>query len=218
MFSGCLGVGPDGVPLKIRFSWVSQIKTAARKSKHHNKGDQYRISATMDAEYFEAELNAIGKAIRQKYAALGLPELRVKLQIDSAGGHGMARGHGNFDEFKDMMDRKYNIELIQQPGNTPPFNALDLVMWRSTVACVDAMPTNLRYAEQELVKVCEKAWKDLPLRKILYAYEMRKDCARECIRTEGEIEREGKDEGKAAKRVREAPEYASLRKKIKMAE
>ena len=57
---------------------------------------------------------------------------------------------------------------------------------------------------------------ELPLHKILYAYEMRKDCARECIATGGEIDREGKDEGKAAKRVCESPEYGRPRKKLKM--
>ena len=45
----------------------------------------------MDAIFFEVELNAIGKAVRTQYKQLGFPELRVKLQIDSAGGHGMAR-------------------------------------------------------------------------------------------------------------------------------
>jgi hypothetical protein len=44
---------------------------------------------------------------------------------------------------------------------------------------------------------------------------MRKDCARECIATGGGIDREGKDHGKAGKRVHEAPEYAALRWKLK---
>ena len=41
--------------------------------------------------------------------------LRVKLQIDSAGGHGTAVGRGNFDKLKAMMLMEYNIELVKQP-------------------------------------------------------------------------------------------------------
>ena len=86
----------------------------------------------------------------------------------------------------------------------------------SCEAEVDKIPQALRYREDELFKVCEKAWKNLPLHKILIAFEMRKDCARECIATGGNIDREGKDQGKAGKRVHEAPEYAALRKKLKL--
>ena len=50
----------------------------------------------MDAAYFEADLRKIGKKLRAQYKALGQPNVRPKLQIDSAGGHGIARGHGNF--------------------------------------------------------------------------------------------------------------------------
>jgi len=55
----------------------------------------------------------------------------VKLQIDSAGGHGIARGSGTFDKLAAMMDEDFNIELIQQPGNSPMFNILDLTIWKS---------------------------------------------------------------------------------------
>jgi len=115
-----------------------------------------------------------------------------------------------------MMDRDFNIDLVQQVGNTPAFNINDLMIWRSCEAEVDKLPLVLRHREEELFKVCEKAWTNLPLHKILIAFEMRKDCARECIQTKGEIDREGKDHGKAGKRVHEAPEYAGLRKKLKI--
>jgi hypothetical protein len=38
--------------------------------------------------------------------------LRAKLQIDSAGGHGMARGTEVVKKLKTMMNDEYNIELV----------------------------------------------------------------------------------------------------------
>ena len=179
--------------MKIHWSWVSEIETAAKKSKYHERGAKYRVSTTMDAEYFKKVLRIIGKKIRAEYVKLGKSTRRVKLQIDSAGGHGMARGHGNYEELKAMMDRDFNIDLVQQVGNTPAFNIKDIMIWRSCEAEVDKIPQALRYREDELFKVCEKAWKNLPLHKILIAFEMCKDCTRECIATGGDIGRMGKD-------------------------
>jgi hypothetical protein len=59
-----------------------------------------------------------------------------------------------------MMDRDFNIDLVQQVGNTPAFNIKDIMIWRSCEAEVDKMPQAFCYREDELFKVCEKAWKD----------------------------------------------------------
>ena len=47
---------------------------------------------------------ANGKVIRAAYCKLGAryAKLHVTLQIDSAGGHGTARGHGNFEKLAAM--------------------------------------------------------------------------------------------------------------------
>ena len=141
--------------------------------------------------------------------------MRVKLQIDSAGGHGLARGHGNFEELRAMMLKDFNVELVQQVGNTPMYNVLDLSVWRSIEAEVDNMDDGSRYREDELVKVCKKAWQAMEPVKILYGFEMRKDCAREAIATGGNIDGEGKGRG-GSKRVHEGPEYAQLRAQRKI--
>ena len=46
-FTEELGVGPDGMPIKIHFEWVCQKKTAKRNSVHHKKGDVYSESRSM---------------------------------------------------------------------------------------------------------------------------------------------------------------------------
>ena len=153
MFSGCVGAGPDGRPMKVYLQWVCEKKEAKRTSVHHKRGEVYSVSATMNADYNEKDLRACGKSIRAAYKKLGKGHLRVKLQIDSAGGHGLARGHGNFDLLKDMMLRDFNIDLIQQPGNTPFYSNLDLTIRQAAQLEIERMDTGARYRELELAEV-----------------------------------------------------------------
>ena len=141
--------------------------------------------------------------------------MRVKLQIDSAGGHGLARGHGNFEELRAMMLKDFNTELVQQVGNTPMYNALDLSLRRSIEVEVDNMDDGSHYREDELVKVCKKAWRAMEPVKILFGFEMRKDCAHEAIANGGLIDGEGKGRG-GSKRVLEGAQYAQLRAHLKI--
>ena len=73
-----------------------------------------------------------------------------------------ARGYGNFDELAAMMLADFNIKLVQQPGNSPMFNILDLTILRTTQVLVDKMSTEARQREAELVKTAKKAWTQLP--------------------------------------------------------
>ena len=113
----------------------------------------------MDAAYFEADLKQVGREMRQKYEELVHGVVRVVLQIDSAGGHGMARGDGVlflfFDGLAAIMDKGFNVELVRQPGNTPMYNILDLNIWQATQLEVDKMNKDQRHREPELVKVCQ---------------------------------------------------------------
>ena len=113
-----------------------------------------------------------------------------------------------------MMNKKYNIELVQQPGNTPMYNILDLTIWQACQLEVDKMNKTKRHREPELVEVCKEAWGVLPPVKILQAFEMRKDCAQEAIDTDGWCPTEGKGLGGAA-RVHKDPAYSDLRKRLK---
>ena len=46
-----------------------------------------------------------------------------------------------------MMLKDFNIELVQQVGNTPMYNVLDLSVWRSIEVEVDNMDDGSRYRE-----------------------------------------------------------------------
>ena len=171
----------------------------------------------MDAAYFEADLRKTGKKLRAQYKALGQPNVRPKLQIDSAGGHGIARGHGNFTALKAMMLKDCNVELDQQPGATPFWNILDLTIWQAIQLEVDRLNREDRHREPGLVKVCKKAWATTPDVKIPQAFEMRKDCAQEAPETDGWCPNEGKGRG-GSKRVHTDASYAWLRKKLKFSD
>jgi len=154
-------------------------------------------------------LKQVGKKIREKYAQLGHGDARVKLQIDSAGGHGMARGEGVFNRLAVIMDKDFNIELVRQPGKKPMYNILDLTIWQAVQLEVEKICKNQRHREPELVRVFQSAWKKLPLVKILRAFEMRKDCGQEAIETNGWCPSEGKGRGGSG-RVHTDPAYADL--------
>ena len=121
----------------------------------------------------------------------------------------MARGEGVFNRLAVIMDKDVNIELVRQPGNTPMYNILDLTIWQAVQLEVEKMCKNQRHREPELVRVCQSAWKKLPLVKILRAFEMRKDCGQEAIETNGWCPSEGKGRGGSG-RVHIDPAYADL--------
>ena len=130
--------------------------------KYHKKEDVYDVSRTIDAEYFESDLCEIGKNIRAYYSKAGKARVQVELQIDSAGGHGTARGNSNFEKLAAMMLKNFSIVLKQQPGNTPMCKILDLTIWQASQLEVDKMNGATRQREDELVKVCKKAWEKVP--------------------------------------------------------
>jgi hypothetical protein len=77
--------------MKLHFEWVSKEKMALHTSQYHAQGERYQISRKSDAEFFKSELRKIGAKMRAEYTKLGEAGVLVKLQIDSAGGHGLAR-------------------------------------------------------------------------------------------------------------------------------
>jgi hypothetical protein len=84
-----------------------------------------------------------------------------------------------------MMLLLYNVELVQQPGCSPMFNIEDLTIWQAIQLEMDKMDVKARHQEPELVKVVKKAWKKMPLVKILRAFEWRRDVASEAIEKGG---------------------------------
>lgn len=64
------------------------------------------------------------------------------------------------------------------------WNILDLVVWQGLQLEVAKMAKEERHNEESLAEVCEKAWRDFPLVKILRAFEMRSDVASSALENE----------------------------------
>ena len=125
----------------------------------------------------------------------------------------MARGTEVVKKLKTMMDVNYNIELVQQPANSPFWNILDLTIWQASQLEVDKMNGKMRHREPELVEVCKKAWAAVLDVKILQAFEMRKDAAAEVLETDGWCNQEGHGRH-VARRVLMDPSYSALRARL----
>ena len=114
-----------------------------------------------------------------------------------------------------MMKKDFNILLVQQPGNTPICNILDLTTWQASQLEVDKMNGAGRHREPELVEVCKHAWAATPDVKALRAFEVRRGCARESIETDGWCPQEGKGK-EGAHRVHVDASYAQLRARLRI--
>ena len=134
----------------------------------------------------------------------GQPNARPELQIDSAG------GHGNFAKLAAVMPSDFNIELVQQPGNSPCFSVPDLAMWQAIQLGVEKVNGIDRQRELELVETVKKAWAALPDKKTLTGFEMRRAVATEALANAGWCDNEGKGDG-GSKRVHMDALYAPLR-------
>ncbi len=86
----------------------------------------------MDSACFEADLKQVGARSARSSHSSGTEAPGLKIQIDSAGGHGMACAEGAFNRLAVVIIGKdFNIERCLQPGNTPIFSSFDLAIWQA---------------------------------------------------------------------------------------
>ena len=129
MFLGIVGCprhdkGFDG---KIGLFHVGEPKVAERRSKFHEKGEEYWVNINMDGDVFMdiVEKKVIPAALKKCPWAK-----KIVLQIDSsAGGH---RIKESLDYLNTLGKKaKIQIEFITQPCRSPDTNVLDLGIWNS---------------------------------------------------------------------------------------
>ena len=78
----------------------------------------------------------VAPGIRRVYPKDDFPDLAVYCQSDNAGGHGTIAERAALDK---SFKEGFGIEIIWQAANSPDTNALDLGLWRSMSAKVDAL-------------------------------------------------------------------------------
>lgn len=119
------------------------------------EGEPYVVDTTCDGSWMRTFLeDELGPAIRR--AMHWVPRTQViRLQMDNAGGHGKK---SDIDYYISMLKSKFNIQVVFQPPNSPETNVLDLGIWRSMQAQVDALARSTRQNLDALDATCQNAW------------------------------------------------------------
>lgn len=126
MFLGVVGAPRPGFDGKVGLFHVGVPKIAERRSKYHEKGEEYWVNVNMDGDVFMAVVedkvipNVLSKCPWAK---------KIIIQIDSAGGHRIKESV----DYLNKLGRKTKIpiEFITQPCRSPDTNVLDLGIWNS---------------------------------------------------------------------------------------
>lgn len=111
---------------KVGLFHVGEPKVAERRSKYHEKGDEYWVNVNMDGDVFiQMVRDKVIPAIREncKFAK------KVIVQIDSAGGHRISESLPELNKIGKKQGLK--IEFVTQPCRSPDTNVLDLGLWNS---------------------------------------------------------------------------------------
>lgn len=207
MFSGVVGCPIFDKEGKLVFDGLVMLrrvatwKKAERKSKYHARDEVYPVDCEMNARRFKGHLRSIGQALREKMGAIGVPHSTVlTLQIDGAGGHGIARGHGKFEKLKVMMKEEYNIRLVQQCSGCPQSNLLDLMVWKMISSSVLKLSRKRRKDRSQLAITVEEAFLEIEPAQLDLACETLRDVARCCVEDGGKNTRRNGGHGGARAR------------------
>ena len=147
--------GFDG---KIGLFHVGEAYTAQRRSKYHERGEEYMVNINMDGDVFMDMMeNEVVPAILKKCKWAK----RVIVQFDSAGGHRVAESVDYLNAVG--ATKKPQILFITQPSRSPDVNVLDLGIWRSMSSRV----TTVKYdrssslsMDQRIINAVEEMWKE----------------------------------------------------------
>jgi len=150
---------------KIGLWMVGTDHVALKKSKFHDKGDVYMVSANMNGPLFlEIIRTKFLPAVKEK---ITWPKARVRVKLDSAGGHGLNQ---IWEEIVALgAKHKPPVEFEQQPFRSPDTNVLDLGVWHSTktrVAVVKYDRSADKPMEIRIQEAVEAMWKDYPSEKL----------------------------------------------------
>lgn len=178
---------PDkGFDGKVGLWRVAIPKTAQRRSKNHELGEEYQVDTTMTAKLFRMYmLQHIIPAIKLK---MGWAKT-VHIQFDNASPH---TGGNTLEILKSAVTRKnldFKIEFILQPPRSPDTNANDLGFYRSIQAALHKRRLGSSVFDvEELVDDIYAAWHDYPSESLTRVFETKTEVLREIARCGGTFE------------------------------
>jgi len=132
----------------------------------YRQGDTIQEDTSCDSEYMKKTLlEKVGPAMRAHFLyleegrSLGLPPVKLWLQMDNAGGHGSNEA---IEYYTRKMLEDFNIVIEFQPPRSPELNLLDLGLWMSMQSRVELYLTRTeRQSSPEAIwKACEKVFSE----------------------------------------------------------
>lgn len=161
-------------------------KVAKKSSKYHNVGDEFLVNSTLDGDKFVALLKE--KVVPTIIRKVGCFAEKVIIQMDSAGGHGVAtnlpalNAWGRTQQWipSDLIRtrsgrtiRSVPIEFVTQPTRSPDLNVLDLGAWASLQTAVEEVKYKSTGATEKLHerlhKAVLKAWDEWAGETVIYS-------------------------------------------------
>ena len=88
--------------------------------------------------------------------------------IDNAGGHGT---NDAIEQYRELLFRKYKVQLLHQVPNSPETNLLDLGVWRAIQSLVEKLSFCGRHDANVLDKTVQQAWLQFPAATVEKVYQ-----------------------------------------------
>jgi hypothetical protein len=160
--------------------------TAKNPSKNHAKGDIYQKDANMNrAMYVRMVRTLVIPAIRRKMHWAS----HVRLQTDSAGGHGMSHATGKAKVVEALRDtlkvdtHKCTVELVIQPGQSPDTNCNDLGFYNSMDA---SLPPTRPYKLDALFNTLVQFWEAYDSNKLTLIFKKKGRILADILKVKGD--------------------------------
>ena len=169
MFLGCIGQPNDWFDGKVALLPVTEKYVAKKRSKYHEKGEEYDKCITMTKEVFlkmmkDSVIPPAVEIMEMNYQG-NFSDCEISFQIDNAGGHGGGRGNVDATTLEDLRAfcssnyPQYRIIFKAQASKSPDFNLLDLGVWWSLDTCVQKKKQNILIPkEKDIIDTVGAGW------------------------------------------------------------
>ena len=118
------------------------------------QGDEIEEDVSCNSSYVEEAMERLGDAARSIFWWVPSGETMFLVMMDNNVGHGTDAAIARYTELK----HDYNIEIIFQTPRSPFLNLLDLGVWCSVQAKVEARHNGKGYNTKSLARSVEEAW------------------------------------------------------------
>ena len=106
-------------------------------------------------------------AVAKRYAGPIANGHKMVLQVDNATPH-----KSTYEKLVKLAIETFGITLINQPAQSPDFNANDLAFYNSFQCAVNSLSVNARQDREEVWEACKRVWAEFPSSKMVMIWEI----------------------------------------------